>query len=132
MFIPDPIADLCTRIRNAKMRNYPTVSIPHSKIKERIVEVLCKEGFIEKWEHKEEKPQAWIIVSLKYNANNDSVIRNIERVSKPGCRVHSKVSEIKPVLRGQGIAVVTTSKGVLSDKECREQNTGGEILCRIW
>ena len=132
MFIPDPIADLCTRIRNAKMRRYPKVKIPHSKIKERILDVLHKEGFIEKWERKEEKPQPWLVVSLKYDASGESAIRAIQRVSKPGKRVHSKVSEIKPILRGQGIAVVTTSKGVLSDKECRAQNTGGEILCQVW
>lgn len=132
MFIPDPIADLCTRIRNAKMRSYPTVKIPHSKIKARILDVLRKEGFIEKWEHQEEKPQSWLMVSLKYDDQGESAIRTIERVSKPGKRVHSKVSEIKPVLRGQGIAVVTTSKGVLSDRECREQNMGGEILCQVW
>lgn len=132
MFIPDPIADLCTRIRNTTMRHYPTVSIPHSKIKERIVEVLQKEGFIEKWSLKEEKPQSRIVVYLKYNESGGSVIRTINRISKSGCRVHLKVSEIKPILGGQGIAIVTTSKGVLSDRECREQNTGGEVLCHVW
>ncbi|MBF0279602.1 MAG: 30S ribosomal protein S8 [SAR324 cluster bacterium] len=132
MFIPDPIADLCTRIRNAKMRNYPQVSIPHSKIKERIVEVLEKEGFIESWKIEKIEPQDKIVVSLKYSEAGTSVIRMIKRISKPGCRVHVGISDIKPVLGGQGIAVVTTSKGVLSDRECREQNTGGEVLCHVW
>ncbi len=132
MFIPDPIADLCTRIRNAKMRSYPKVTIPHSKVKEHIVEVLQKEGFIENWKVEEAHPQSQIIVSLKYSDSGTSVIRTITRISKPGCRVHLGISDIKPVLGGQGIAIVTTSKGVLSDRECREQNTGGEVLCHVW
>ncbi len=132
MFIPDPIADLCTRIRNAKMRQYSSVRIPHSKIKEHIVEVLQKEGFIKKWEIKEEQTQLQIVIYLKYTDMGESIIRTIQRISKPGCRVHLKVSDIKPVLGGQGIAIITTSRGVLSDRECREQNTGGEILCHVW
>ncbi len=132
MFISDPIADLCTRIRNAKMRQYPSVRIPHSKIKRQIVEVLKKEGFIEKWEIKEDQAQSQIVVHLKYTERGESTIRTIQRISKPGCRVHLKVADIKPVLGGQGIAIITTSKGVLSDKECREKNTGGEILCHVW
>ena len=132
MFIPDPIADLCTRIRNAKMRQYPSVHIPHSKIKQQIVEVLEKEGFIVKWEIKEERTQAQIVVYLKYTEMGESIIRTIQRISKPGRRVHLKVPDFKPVLGGQGIAIVTTSRGVLSDRECREQNTGGEILCHVW
>ena len=132
MFIPDPIADLCTRIRNAKMRQYSSVRIPHSIIKQHIVEVLQKEGFIEKWEIKEEQTQLQIVVYLKYTDMGESIIRTIQRISKPGRRVHLKVSDIKPVLGGQGIAIITTSRGVLSDRECREQNTGGEILCHVW
>ena len=132
MFISDPIADLCTRIRNAKMRQYSSVRIPHSKIKLQIVEVLKKEGFIEKWEFKEEQAQSQIVVHLKYTETGESTIRTIRRISKPGRRVHLKVADIKPVLGGQGIAIITTSRGVLSDKECREKNTGGEILCHVW
>ncbi|MBF0287199.1 MAG: 30S ribosomal protein S8 [SAR324 cluster bacterium] len=132
MSMSDPISDLCTRIRNAKMRNYPTVIIPHSKIKEHILEVLQAEGFIVKWEFKEMTPQSQLIVSLKYDQWGESVIRTIKRISKPGCRVHKKVSDIKPILGGQGIAVVTTSAGVMSDRQCREKNTGGEVLCHVW
>ena len=132
MFISDPIADLCTRIRNAKMRQYSSVRIPHSKIKLQIVEVLKKEGFIEKWEIKEEQAQSQIVVHLKYTETGKSTIRTIRRISKPGRRIHLKVADIKPVLGGQGIAIITTSRGVLSDKECREKNTGGEILCHVW
>ena len=132
MFISDPIADLCTRIRNATMRQYPSVRIPHSIIKRQIVEVLKKEGFIEKWEIKEEQAQSQIVVHLKYTESGECTIRTIRRISKPGRRVHLKVADIKPVLGGQGIAILTTSRGVLSDKECREKNTGGEILCHVW
>lgn len=132
MFISDPISDLCTRIRNAKMRNHPKVTIPYSKIKQHIVEVLHDEGFIDNWEVQDQKPQSSIIVSLKYSQAGESVIRTIKRISKPGCRVHAKATEIKPVLGGQGIAIVTTSKGILSDSECRKQNTGGEVLCHVW
>lgn len=132
MFISDPIADLCTRIRNAKMRNHTTVMVPHSKIKQHIVEVLHEEGFIEGWELKEQSPQSQMLISLRYSESGESVIRTIKRISKPGRRVHAKANDIKPVLGGQGIAIVTTSKGVLSDRECRKQNTGGEVLCHVW
>jgi small subunit ribosomal protein S8 len=132
MSLTDPIADLLTRIRNATMRKHSTVSVPYSRIKQRIVEVLEAEGFIEKWNLQEGKSFNTIELHLKYDKAGDSVIRRIERVSRPGLRIHSSSNKIEPVLNGQGIAIITTSKGVFSDRECRRQHVGGEVLCRVW
>lgn len=132
MSLTDPIADLLTRIRNATMRKHATTVVPYSRIKQNVVEVLEKEGFIEKWELQEKTVFNEIVISLRYDKTGDSVIRKIERASRPGLRVHASVDEIQPVLNGQGIAIVTTSKGVLSDRDCRRQHVGGEVLCRVW
>ncbi len=131
MSMSDPVADLCTRIRNSVMRKHATTIVPYSVIKKNIVAVLQQEGFIEGWKIKNAKPSALIVISLKYY-EEESVIRTIKRISKPGRRIHSKVNDMKPILGGQGIAVVTTSKGVLSDKDCHRLNVGGEVLCHIW
>jgi small subunit ribosomal protein S8 len=128
----DPIADLLTRIRNANMRKHPTVKVPASKVKTRILEVMEKEGFIERFEVSQEEKFPNLVVYLKYDRNGDRVIRNIERVSTPGLRIYAKSKDLKPVLNGQGIAVITTSSGLLSDRECRAKNVGGEVVCRIW
>ncbi|MGK5090726.1 30S ribosomal protein S8 [Deltaproteobacteria bacterium TL4] len=132
MSMSDPIADLCTRIRNAYMRQGSTVIIPHSKLKEGIVEVLQNEGFIEGWELIQDGNFPSLTVRLKYDHTGDSVIRSIKRVSRPGLRVYKSSRDIKPVLNGQGIGIVTTSSGVLSDKQCRRQKVGGELLCQVW
>jgi len=127
----DPIADLLTRIRNACMRGHTKLRIPSSKMKQGVLDVFLKEGFIRHWELCEEGKFPELQVSLKYHEGS-SVIRHIQRVSKPGLRTYSGVQDLKPVLSGQGILVVTTSKGILSDRECRKQGVGGEVLCRLW
>ena len=132
MSMTDPIADLCTRIRNAMMRHYPTITIPYSKIKQQILKVLEEEGFIEKWERQDNEQFPSLVATLKYTPNGDSMIRKIKRISKPGLRVYSGNKDLRPILYGQGIAVITTSQGVLSDKQCRLQKIGGEVLCYVW
>ena len=129
----DPIADLLTRIRNANLRKLSHVSVPSTKIKENIVALLKEEGFVEDWQKKEEEgffPE--LLIQLKYMKNGDSVIRKIRRDSKPGLRLHLKARAIIPILGGQGISIISTSKGVKTDKQCRHENVGGEILCTVW
>lgn len=132
MSVTDPIADLCTRIRNAVMRKHKSVSVPYSKIKANVVNVLVEEGFVMEWKLEEGKSFNNIVIGLKYDKFGESVIRIIKRISRPGLRINSDVRGIQPVLNGQGISIVTTSKGVLSDRECRRQKVGGEILCQVW
>ena len=129
----DPIADLLTRIRNANLRKLNHVSVPSTKIKENIVALLKDEGFVEDWKKKEEEgsfPE--LLIQLKYMKNGDSVIRKIRRDSKPGLRLHLKARAIKPILGGQGISIISTSKGVKTDKQCRQEKVGGELLCTVW
>jgi small subunit ribosomal protein S8 len=128
----DPIADMLTRIRNAVAVGKLDVVIPSSGTKLAVAEVLQREGYIEGFEIVEKPAQNDVRVTLKYGPAGERVITNIERVSKPGRRIYKGVSELKPVLRGLGIAVVSTSKGVLSDREAREARVGGEVLCRVW
>ena len=128
----DPIADMLTRIRNAVAVGKVDVVIPSSGTKLAVAEVLKREGYIEGFEIIEKPAQNDVRVELKYGPAGEKVITNIERVSKPGRRIYMGVSDLKPVLRGLGIAVVSTSKGVLSDREAREARVGGEVLCRVW
>lgn len=133
MSMTDPIADLLTRIRNAASVRKRSVDIPFSKMKSAILEVLKREGFIEDFKPVESDGSlALIRAYLKYTRLGGSVIQEIRRVSKPGRRVYRPVSDLDPVLRGIGIAVVSTSRGVLSDRECRKQEVGGEVLCTVW
>lgn len=132
MSLSDPISDLLTRMRNCIMIKNNVVRAPFSRLKTQILEVLKREGFIKNFEVVVENNKKDILVYLKYAANGSSVISSLERVSKPGCRIYNKAEEVKPILNGLGISVVTTSKGVLSDRECRAQNVGGEIICEIW
>ena len=132
MSMSDPISDLLTRIRNAIQIDRDSVRIPFSKLKTRVLEVFKSEGFIRNYEIIEEGNKRDIIVYIKYADNGASVINTLKRISKPGCRNYRHVEEIKPVLNGLGIYVVTTNKGVLSDRQCREQNVGGEVLCEVW
>lgn len=127
----DPIADMLTRIRNANRVGRRVVLIPKSKICSGIAQVLVDEGYIESFDLVEDDRQGQIRVKLKYSLGGDKVIHSIDRSSKPGCRVYRKVDDLPTVLNGMGIAVVSTSKGVMSDRKAREQNVGGELLCTV-
>jgi len=127
----DPIADMLTRIRNANRVGRKLVLIPKSKICTGIAQVLKEEGYIEEFDTIADTQQGQIRVKLKYTVNGDKVIHQIDRTSKPGCRIYNKVAELPKVLNGMGIAVVSTSKGVMSDRRAREANVGGELLCIV-
>ena len=130
--ITDPIADLLTQIRNAILIERPYVDIPTSKLKVAVVAALQREGFIWDYEILESSPCNTLRVNLKYGPNGERVMQHISRVSKPGRRVFQSVDELKPVLQGLGIKVLSTNRGVLSDREAKKQNVGGEVLCQIW
>ena len=128
----DPIADLLTRIRNAVQIERPYVDVPYSKMKRGVVEVLQREGYVWDFEIIEQQPASILRINLKYGPNGERVIQHLERVSKPGCRVYRGVDDTPRVLQGLGIYVVSTNKGLLSNREARKQNVGGELLCRVW
>jgi len=128
----DPIADMLTRIRNAVRIERPEVELSASKVKRGLADVLKREGYIWDWEEVEAKPANQLRLYLKYGPNGEKVIRHIKRVSRPGRRIYRGVTELKPVLNGLGISVVSTSRGVMSDREARQGKLGGEVLCEIW
>lgn len=129
----DPIADMLTRIRNANTAKHDTVSIPSSKIKASIAEILLQEGYIKAFEIQEEGTRKNILVTLKYGKDkNEKVIHGLSRISKPGLRVYAGAEEMPKVLGGLGIAIVSTNEGVMTDKEARKKNVGGEVLAYIW
>ena len=130
----DPIADMLTRIRNGVSVERPFVEVPASKVKRGLAEVLKREGYIWDWKEIEidDQPVNSLRLDLKYGPNGERVIQKIRRVSKPGRRVYSGAKDLAPVLNGLGISVVSTSGGVLSDREARQKNLGGEVLCEIW
>jgi len=128
----DPIADLFTRIRNAGTASRKKVDIPHSILKEGISHLLVREGFLNEIQVSEVGGFKRIRAYLKVDQDGDSVIRRIERMSKPGCRVYVRSREVQKVLRGMGLGIYSTSKGILSDVECRERRMGGEYLGRVW
>ena len=130
----DPIADMLTRIRNAVRIERPQVTMPESKVKRGLAEVLKREGYIWDWseEDEEDRPGKKLLIELKYGPNGERVIQHIKRVSKPGRRVYSRAARLKPILNGLGISVISTSRGVISDREARQRNLGGEVLCEIW
>lgn len=128
----DPIADMLTRIRNAVRVERPHVDMPLSKVKRGLAEVLKREGYIWDWEEIESQPANALRLHLKYGPNGERVIRHIRRVSKPGRRVYSGAAKLKPVLNGLGITVISTSRGVISDREARQRKLGGEVLCEVW
>lgn len=130
--LTDPIADMLTRIRNAVRVERPYVDMPVSNLKRGLADVLKREGFIWDWKEVEGAPVQQLRLELKYGPNGEHVIRHIRRVSKPGRRVYARSNDLRPVLDGMGIAVVSTSKGVISDREARAKNVGGEVLCEIW
>jgi small subunit ribosomal protein S8 len=132
MTMTDPIADLFTRIRNAGQASRNKVDIPHSHLKERIASMLVREGYLRETQVTEVEGRKRIRAYLKTDEDGVSVISRIERVSKPGCRVYRAARDIPPVLRGLGTGIYSTSKGILSDRECRDQRLGGEYLGRIW
>lgn len=132
MTMTDPIADLLTRIRNANMVKHESLEVPASNIKKEIVEILKAEGFIKDVEYIEDNKQGIIKIFLKYSTKGERVIKGIKRISKPGLRVYAKASELPRVLNGLGIAIVSTSNGVVTDKVARKNNTGGEVLAYIW
>jgi small subunit ribosomal protein S8 len=127
----DPIADMLTRIRNAVRVRRKQVNIPSSRVKVGIAQVLRDEGFIEGFSVIEDNRQGILRIDLKYGPRGEDVIRDIQRLSKPGCRVYSGVGDLPRVMDGLGIAIVSTNKGVLSDRRCREQSVGGELLCTV-
>lgn len=132
MAMTDPIADMLTRIRNANTVRHEIVEIPASNIKKEIAEILKREGFIRDAEYIEDTKQGIIRVFLKYGPNNERVITGLKRISKPGLRVYAKNNEVPKVLGGLGIAVISTSHGVLTDNEARNKKMGGEVLAYIW
>lgn len=132
MQITDPIADLLTRIRNANSAKHETVEIPASNMKKAIVEILDEEGYIKNYQIIDDGKQGIIRVTLKYGKNNEKVITGLKRVSKPGLRIYAGAEELPRVLKGLGIAIISTSKGVMTDKKARKENIGGEVLAFVW
>lgn len=132
MQITDPIADMLTRIRNANSARHLSVDIPASNLKKSIAEILLEEGYIKNYQIIDDGKQGIIRVSLKYAENKQRVISGIKRISKPGLRVYAGKDELPRVLRGLGIAIISTSKGVMTDKKARKENVGGEVLAYIW
>lgn len=132
MVMTDPVADMLTRIRNANTVRHEKLELPASKIKRDIADILKREGFVRDYEFIEDNKQGVLRIFLKYGNNNEQVITGIKRISKPGLRVYAKADEVPRVLNGLGIAIVSTSKGVLSDKEARSQAVGGEVLAYVW
>jgi len=132
MTMTDPIADLIVRIKNAIMVSYEKVEVPSSKIKINIVKILKFEGYIRNYKIIKGSPQDSILIYLKYNEDKSSVIKDLKRISKPSCRVYSRYKKIPRVLNGFGINIVSTSKGMLTDREARKMGMGGEIICSVW
>ena len=132
MVITDPVADFLTRIRNANMVMHETVEVPASKTKLAIAEILKNEGYIKEYEQVEDGKQGVIRVYLKYGANKTKVITGLRRISKPGLKVYCKKDEVPKVLGGLGIAIISTSKGIVTDKEARKLGLGGEVICYVW
>ncbi len=132
MTMTDPIADMLTRIRNANRIQRAKVTMPASKVKQGIAQVLKEEGFIADFSVEPAQPTAQLVLRLKYGENGECVIRAIDRVSKPGCRVYTPSTGLKPIVRGQGIQILSTPKGILSDRAARRDQVGGEVLCKVY
>ncbi|HEY5368780.1 MAG TPA: 30S ribosomal protein S8 [Hanamia sp.] len=131
--VTDPIADYLTRIRNAQMANHRIVEIPASNLKKRITEILYTQGYILKYRFEDDAKQGLIKIALKYDPQSKiPAIQSLERVSRPGLRTYSKPQDFKRVKNGLGIAIISTSKGIMTDKEAKSQNVGGEVLCNIY
>ena len=132
MHITDPIADMLTRIRNANNAKHDTVDVPASNMKKAIAQILLEEGYIKNFQLIDDGTQGVVRITLKYNAGKEKVLSGLRRVSKPGLRVYAGADELPRVLRGLGTAIVSTSKGVMTDKKAREAHVGGEVLAFIW
>lgn len=132
MSLTDPIADYLTRIRNANMVRHDSLDVPASKVKAAITDILKREGFIRDYEVIEDDKQGVIRIFLKYGKDNERVITGLKRISKPGLRSYVKANDVPKVLNGLGIAIISTSNGIVTDKEARQQNAGGEVLAYIW
>jgi len=132
MSLTDPVGDMLTRIRNASSARHEKVLVPRSRLKIRIAEVLKDEGFIKDYLVHEDGPQGAITILLKYSADREPAISDIKRVSKPGLRRYVPTGSIPRVLNGMGIAIISTSKGVMVDREARKQKVGGELICTVW
>ena len=128
----DPIADMLTRIRNANQMRYKEVEVPASKMKISIAEILKNEGYVADYKIKKNNVQDIIVLNLKYGQNKERVITGLKRISKPGLRVYAKAEELPRVLNGLGIAIISTSKGLMVDREARKESLGGEVLAYIW
>jgi small subunit ribosomal protein S8 len=131
--VTDPIADFLTRIRNAQMAGHRLVEIPASNMKKRLTEILYEQGYILKYKFEDDNKQGVIKIALKYDPQTkQAAIRSLERVSRPGLRQYAKPAEVKRVINGLGVAILSTSKGVITDKQAKAQNVGGEVLCYIY
>ncbi len=132
MTTTDPIADMLTRIRNANSAKFKTVDVPSSRIKKSIAQVLLDEGYIKSFEEIEDGVQGIIRITLKYDEKGNKVIDGLRRISKPGLRIYASKDELPKVLNGLGIAIISTSKGIITDKKARELNVGGEVIAYVW
>ncbi|MBQ9521623.1 MAG: 30S ribosomal protein S8 [Oscillospiraceae bacterium] len=132
MHITDPVADMLTRIRNANAAKHDKVEVPASNMKKSIARILMEEGYIRNYQIVDDCPQGTIRITLKYNTGKERVITGLKRVSKPGLRVYAGADELPKVLRGLGIAIISTSRGVMTDKKARELHVGGEVLAFVW
>jgi small subunit ribosomal protein S8 len=132
MVMTDPIADMLTRIRNANRMRHLEVQMPNSKVKQEVLNVLVQEGYINGYEVVKDGVQGFIKVALKYTNSNERVIKGLKRISKPGLRVYAKVEDLPRVLNGLGIALISTSKGIMTDKQARLNQVGGEVLAYVW
>lgn len=128
----DPISDMLTRIRNANTALHPETTMPSSKIKEEIARILSEEGFIDGWKSEAGSVGQELTVRLRYDSDRQRVLKGLERVSKPGRRVYSGATDIERVRGGIGVAIVSTSQGVMTDRDARQRNVGGEVLCKVW
>jgi len=132
MSMTDPIADMLTRVRNANTARHDTTMVPASRLKEDIARILQEEGYIRSYKYLEDQKQGMLLVSLKYGGDRERVISGIKRISKPGRRVYVSRAEVPRVLNGLGIAIVSTSRGVMTASQCRRAGVGGEVLCHVW
>ncbi len=132
MTMTDPIADMLTRVRNANVVKHETVDVPASNVKKELARILLEEGFIRGYDVIEDGKQGIIRIQLKYGQGGERVISGLKRISKPGMRVYAAKDEIPKVLNGLGISVISTSKGVLTDRQARKENVGGEVICYVW
>lgn len=131
MSMSDPIADMLTRMRNAILREHEKVTIPSSYMKQNIANVLKEEGFINDYTVEDARVGKELVISLKYTQKGEPIIRNIQRVSRPGLRVFKGFKSLRPILNGQGIYIISTSKGVMSDTKCKQEHVGGEVICSV-